>query len=282
MILAVIFCIGFELFEDVEIRVGKIGFIGEAAAFRCRTVTAVFACKEALGDRIVGQNGNPFRLADGNQIGFDVSQQHIPRVLCGDESLETATLGFVRCLLHLCAGVERATVVSDFAFRHEVLQSAHRLSNRCRRIRSVELVEIDSIGLQFLQTLLQSGANVLGRAGRFARDMRFRESKLGCDEHPVALTLQTSAHERFGLPVSISLGRIQEVDSSINGGIEDRVCLRLSYASTEGVATEADQGDFEASRSADQASFHRSTPPRRGGRARLLPFRRRQWSFPAR
>ena len=95
-VVAAIFCIGFELFENVEIRFGKIRFIDEAAAFRCRTVTALLACKEALGDRIVGQNGDAFRLAGGHQVGFDVSQQNILSVLCSDESLEPATLGLVR------------------------------------------------------------------------------------------------------------------------------------------------------------------------------------------
>jgi hypothetical protein len=125
----------------------------------------------------------------------------------------------------------------------EVIERAERLCNRDRRVRLMELIEIDSIGSKPPQAVFRSPSDVF-RAGALA----FRidaHAELRRDHHAVAASRQRMSKIDFAVRRTVDVGRVEEGDAGINGGMDDAHRLGFVDAHAEVIAAEADERDLE-------------------------------------
>ena len=72
-----------------------------------------------------------------------------------------------------------------------------------------------------------------------------RRDELRRDEHLVATAAERTAEELLGARPAVDVGRVEEVDTGIEGSIDHRRALLLVDAHPEVVASEPDQRDLE-------------------------------------
>jgi hypothetical protein len=81
------------------------------------------------------------------------------------------------------------------------------------RIRPVDLVEVDVVGLQAAQRVLDRGHDPAPRGSLVVGIVAYRAAELGREDNAVAASLERFAHGHFGLAVCV--GGIDEVDPRV-------------------------------------------------------------------
>ncbi len=109
----------------------------------------------------------------------------------------------------------------------EPVVGAERVRQRCFRVIGVRLVQVDMVGLQALERILDGALYVSGREALFVR--RHLHAHLGGDDNLVALAafLQPFADEGFrfaalvaGDPARIHVGRVDEIEAFVHETVE--------------------------------------------------------------
>ena len=111
---------------------------------------------------------------------------------------------------------------TDLPRVHEVAQGAERLVDVAGGIGTVDLVEVDPVGLQppqaGLHLLHDPAAGVPAPVGTVAH----REMDLGGDDDAVAAAArQRPAHDLLGLTAGVRVGGVDEVDAGVEGPVDD-------------------------------------------------------------
>ena len=138
-----------------------------------------------------------------------------------------------------------------------------RLLERRRGVVAMRLVEVDVVGLQPLQRVLD-GAHDVGPAARPLLIRRHLHAALGGDDHlrAVAAGLEPVADDGLalaaavaGLPSRIDVGGVDAVEAGADKGVEQRERGLLVRRPAEHVAAEDERRDLQSA-SAELALLH--------------------------
>ena len=156
-------------------------------------VLAPAARQPAAGQRAVGHDAHAVPQARGQHVGLDGADEDRVRRLLGDEPLQAA--GRARPTAPPrsgCAGnVERADV-ADLALVHEVGERAERLLDVGARIGAVDLVEVDPVGAEPPQPVLDRAHDPAARVALLVGVLAHRVVELG-GQHDVVAPAPASA-----------------------------------------------------------------------------------------
>ena len=150
-----------------------------------------------------------------------------------------------------------ATDVAHLALAHEVVQRAQRFLDRGARIETVDLIQVDPVGAQAAQTVLDGGHDVAAGAALFHADVVHRIAELGGQDDVFAAVAEHLTHRGFGTAtLAIGVGGVEQSDAEIDGFVDDGAGRLEVDAAAEIVAAEADGGHEQAGR-AQISDFHR-------------------------
>ena len=138
-----------------------------------------------------------------------------------------------------------------FPSRDQLGQGAQRLGHRGLLVRRVQLVEVDVVGAQPLQAVLEGGADV-GRRGPALVPL-VGDAELGGQHDLVAPGPERGAEVGLALGAPVDVGGVEEGDAGIERGTHDGVGLLATDAHAEVVAAQPDHADGER---ADGARVH--------------------------
>jgi hypothetical protein len=131
---------------------------------------------------------------------------------------------------------------------HEVAQRPQRLVDVGVRLGAVDLVEVDPIGLQPPQRVLDLGDDPAPRVAAAVGSVAHREMHLGREHDVVAAPPQRPADDLLGLTGRIDIGGVDEVDARVERAVDDAdalVVIRVAPG-TEHHRAEAQLGDRNA------------------------------------
>ena len=134
-------------------------------------------------------------------------------------------IGATQCF---AAGFAEADV-ARFPLLHQPRHCAYRIFNRYFRINAMEVVEVDTVGIEPPQRIFTRPENILRPSlhlAPFGPRLPPQISTLGREHHPLAFTLQGFG-ENFFIVAVVVIRRVDEIDSDIDGAMQHRDRLRL-------------------------------------------------------
>ena len=212
-----------------EPRVGEVVVLAPPVVARQpRRPRAVEAAGEhAAVQGAGGQHGDAVAAAVGQKLLFRVAPQqavgHLQRRHRGDgaQPVEVGHAGIAQA-----AGADQAALA-------QAGQLLPPLGELLRRARVMDLIEVDALGAQAPQALLQLVADAGGgepREGARA-PAHPRPAALGRDAHAVAIgaSAERAADQLLGVAAAVERGGVQPVDAAVQGGVDggQRVGVRL-------------------------------------------------------
>ena len=149
------------------------------------------------------------------------------------------------------AGEVGVADVADLSRRDQVVQGGECLVDRGYRVRAVQLVQVDVVGLEPGEGLLHGGLDVAAPALRAGRrpvpHVRVGVPPLGGEHHLVAAALERLAERALRTAVlAVAVGGVEQRDALVDRRADHRVRLRGVDAAAEVVAAEAYHGDEQA------------------------------------
>jgi hypothetical protein len=147
-----------------------------------------------------------------------------------------------------------------------ISSSAKRFFEGRQRIEAVQLIEVDVVQLQALQAGVQLVHQVIARLTAAVGSLAHDAGGLGGDHQFVARqakVLDRLAEQLFGLAERIDVGRVDEIDASVDAALDDvgnRVLAEAAHhlpeaVTAEGHGTQAEFRDIESG-IAQQTKFH--------------------------
>jgi len=116
-----------------------------------------------------------------------------------------------------------APKIADLPRPHEVCQRVDRLLELGVRIVAVELVEVDPVGAQAPEAVLDGEDDPAARAAPLVRVGAHRRRELGRDDHAVAPSRERLPQDLLGLAGGVRIGGLDEVDAGVEGGCTIRL-----------------------------------------------------------
>ena len=144
-----------------------------------RLALPVPAGQEAGGERAPGQHAHPVALADREHRCLGAAGEQRVGRLFGPEPQQPAPLGHLVRLDDFLGRKGRAAEGPDLPGVHEVAQRGQRLLDVGRVVRPVDLVQVDPVGLQPPQALLDLGDDPPPRVAAAVAAIAHREVHLG-------------------------------------------------------------------------------------------------------
>ena len=126
---------------------------------------------------------------------------------------------------------------------HELVERTQRLLDRCRRIGDVQLVEVDAIGAEPAQTVVDGALDV--RAARALVVLVDLGAELRGDDRLVATTGERAAEELLAARPAVHVGRVEQVDTGIECSPHHGPGLLLIDTHPEVVAPDANGRDLQ-------------------------------------
>src|SRR4051812_6270566 len=109
----------------------------------------------------------------------------------------------------------------------------------------MQIVQVDVVGLETLQAGFDCSEQVAPGAGGV--DFRGGLKAEFCgNDHLGSVPLEGLPEHRFGHPAAIQLGRIEMVDSGLDGGLNDCRCLLLVAPGAEVISSQPNHREAEA------------------------------------
>jgi hypothetical protein len=141
--------------------------------------------------------------------------------------------------------------VEDLAGPDEVVESGHRLLDGRLPVGEVDLVEVDTVGAEPSEGGLDGLPDVAAGSPGAAVGAEVAvqvAAELGGDDGLVAAAAEGGAEHLFRVAglLAVDVGRIEEVDTQVKGGVDDILRASVVDAAAEVVAADADRGDDEA------------------------------------
>ena len=115
-------------------------------------------------------------------------------------------------------------------------------------VEAMDLIEVDPVGAQPAQTLLDLQHDVAARDTPIEHTARTRHEHLGCDHRLLAPSLECLADDLFRLPHAVAVGGVDEVDALVERAADDAdavVMVGIAPAA-ERHGAEAEAGNLEA------------------------------------
>ena len=194
----------------------------------------------------------PSRPASAHGLGLVLPLEEVPLVLDADEPGPPA--GRRLGLAQLGGAEVRAADLPHLALLYKFVQHAERVGDRRRVVRSVQLVEVDPVGAQLGQTPLDRRAHV--RRGGSARTPVDGAPELRADDDLVPPRPERRGQARLALEVGV--GGIEEGDTGLERGVDDRRHGVRLHEEAEVVGPESDDRDLER---ADPSCVHDDVLP---------------------
>ena len=101
---------------------------------------------------------------------------------------------------------------------HQVVERTQGLSDRRRLVGPVELVEIDTVGLEATKARLTLKPDVATTATTVVRSFAHLAMHLGGEDDVVATCIQCPAHHRLRAAAVVDVGSVDEIDPAIERG----------------------------------------------------------------
>src|SRR4051794_8191526 len=148
----------------------------DAGPLRHRLAQAKLPGEQPVSQRRIGYEGYALPGAFGENISLRVARQHVVPVLDAHETGGASFCGGLR-LTKLLEGEVRTADLPYLARPHQLGQSAERFRNRHLPVGSVELIKVDAIRSEALQTRFDRQPDILwARAAALALH---RDAELG-------------------------------------------------------------------------------------------------------
>ena len=180
------------------------------------------AAQPAGVERAPHEHAHAVALARRQQGVLDLAGEDRVRRLLGPEALEAVAVGGPVGLDEQLGRVRRAAGVADLAGVHEVVERAERVLDGGRRVGPVDLVEVDPVGAEAAQRVLDLAHDPAPAVARQVRPLAHRPVELRRQHDLVAPTGERLADDRLGLAARVHVGGVDEVDPRIEGGVDDR------------------------------------------------------------
>ena len=186
-----------------------------------------------------------------HHLALGVPLEQRPVVLGGDERRTAGRHRGVGGVGDLPAGEVGVAEVADLALGDEVVEGGQGLVDRGDRVRGVQLVQVDVVGLQPGEGLLHRDLDVIAAALRARRravaHVGVPVAELGGEHDLVPAALQDLSQGEFGRArAAVGLGGVEERDALVDGGVDDRPGLLDVETAAEVVAAEAYYRDEQA------------------------------------
>jgi hypothetical protein len=221
---------GFGQF-DHPLQNGKVGFfvihlVGELVAFGPFgwpfAPRLPVAGQKAARQRTPGNDAHPLIQAEGEHFPllFAVDQVHV--VLHGDEAGPAVEIGRILGFGELPGVHAAGPDVERLARLDHVVQRFHRLFDGHAVVPAVNLVEIDVIGAQAAQRVVDGFHDVLARQAAAVGAAPDGEVDFGGQDHFFTRGCfpEQLARHFFADAEGVHIGRIEEVDPQFNGALE--------------------------------------------------------------
>lgn len=221
--------------------------------------------KQAAAQRTVGQYDDAVALGVGQHVGVDGAfEQVVGRLHAGQRGeLAEAVHLFRRIVAH--ADGEYLAVAA------QALQFAGGFLVRHQRVRPVDLVQVDAIGFQPSQRVLDLPADACGGGVAVDAGIAPLQRRLGGDHRLVAQTLQGLADDLLGVAEAIDRRSVDQVDPGFHrapdGFHRRRVVSAAPHPAADGPGAEADARDRRVDAlDANAFNAHGNTPRENGCR----------------
>src|ERR671910_705928 len=267
-----------ELLHGVElalvVRVSEVEALRQSAGARGGLLTAVLAPaarQPAAGQRAVGHDGHGVPRAGGKDVGLDAAYEDRVGRLLGDEPLQALVAGRPLCLDDLAGRESRGSDVADLALVDQVGERRERLFDVGSRLGAVDLVEVDPVGVEPAQRVLDRAhdpaAGVAAPVGILAHGV----VELRGEDYVVAPAAgERLADDLLGLARPVDVGGVDEVDARVERTVDDPDGLVVVGVApgAEHHRAEAELADRNTGTS-EWSKFHKSTSQLPGGGADL-------------
>jgi hypothetical protein len=150
--------------------------------------------------------------------------------------------------------------MANFALAHELAHRPDGVLNRYRRIDAVDVVQIDDINFEPLQTELAARLNEFRPPGRGRRPVgRAQIAELAGDHVVVAMALHRAGDQFLVAALSVGIRAVEKIDADLARmaqGIDRRISVRLVIERCHRRAAETDRRDLEPTEHAPSHSFN--------------------------
>ncbi len=206
----------------------------------------------ALRERAPHQDAHPVALGDRQHLGLDAAVEDRVGRLLGAEPFQAAPLGDPLGLDDVGGGHRRRADRADLAAVDQVRERGQRLLDVGVGVRPVDLVQVDVVGLQAAQRVLDLGHDPAPGVASLVGIVAHRRRTLGREDDVVAAPLERLADDLFGLAAGVHVGGVDEVDPRVQRLVDDadRVVMvgvadGPEHHRAERVGTDLDAGPAE-------------------------------------
>ena len=206
------------------LRQAHVEAAGDAlGAARLRRVGALapLAREPAARQRAPGHHAHAVAAAHRQHVALDPAHEQRVGRLLGHEALAPAPLRRPLRLHDLVRREGGAAEVEDLALAHQVGEGAERLVDVGVRVGAVDLVEVDVVGAQAAQAVLDLADDPAARVAAHVRVVAHRRVDLGGQHHVVAPAGQRLADDLLGLAGRVDVGGVDEVDPRVERAVDD-------------------------------------------------------------
>src|SRR5262245_23772261 len=223
----------------------------------------VLAGEEPARERKVRQEREAVRLHRGEAVALDPPHEEVVLVLAGDDGREPRAPRRPHRVDHLPRGEVRDPDVADAPGAHEVVEGPERLLDRSQRIGPVELVEVDPVGAEAAEAVLDRGHDPAPRRAPLLAVVH-RHAKFGGEDDVLPAGAEGVAEDLLrAAAVSVDVRGVEERDPEIERLRDHGARAGAVDPAPEVVAAEAYRRDAEA-RAAEVPELHAAicTPER--------------------
>ena len=208
--------------------------------------------------------------ARGQDVGLDGADEDRVRRLLGDEALQAPVARGPLRLDDLAGREGGGADVADLALVDEVAERRQRLLDVGARVGAVDLVEVDPVGAQPPQRVLDRADDPAARVALPVGVLAHRVVELRGEDDVVAPAAgERLADDLLGLALPVDVGGVDEVDPGVQRRVDDpdRLVVVGVAPRAEHHRAEAELADRHAG-ATQLAMLHRLPPFRRAGCSR--------------
>jgi len=221
--------------------------------------------EEAARQRRVRDQADALLVAEAVHLLLLFASDEIIEVLHRNRPRVSLPVGDHDHLRELVGGHGRAADVAHLARLNDLVERVHRLLDRRVRIEAMELVDVDVIGLQALQLLVDRGQQMLAAGADVVLRRALADADLGRDHEVLAPRHlhERGAHDLLGAAGVVVVGGVEEGDADVERALEVGRGLGLvelapaaAALGTPGITAQADAAHDQA-RTAQRSILHR-------------------------
>ena len=157
----------------------------------------------------------------GQHVGLDAALQDGVARLLGDVAAQVLVAGGPLGLHDAVGGEGGGAEVADLARPLQVGQRRQGLLVAGARVPAVHLVEVDVVDTEAAQAVVEGGDQPAAGAALVVALVAHRHERLGGEHDVVAPSGDGGADHLLGLAAAVHVGRIDQVDPGVEGGVDD-------------------------------------------------------------